>query len=140
MSSEQKCNSAAVSHPSFQGSPVHFASMSGVSHRSFERQWKRETGVVWGQLTAPPRGVSDVDDDTADGVGQTLVLMDEGKLLWDSGMSQSSGFWDAAKNVLQGRVNICIVVAAPYASEVQGLTDDSPPPPHIEGLESVSLW
>ena len=69
-----------------------------------------------------------------------MVHIDEGKLLWDSAMSQSSGFWDAVKNILQGRSHICIVMAATYVSEVQGLPDDNPPPPYTEGLESVTLW
>ena len=114
--------------------------MTGVRDRGFERQWKSETGIDWGELTESRRGTFAVEDDTADGAGLTLVLIDEGKLLYDSGMSDSSSFWAAVKIVLQGGGNTCIVMAATYAGEVRGLPDASPSPPYIEGLESVSLW
>ena len=68
------------------------------------------------------------------------MLIDEGKLLWNSAMSQSSSFWNAVKNVLQGGGHICIVMAATYASEVQGLPDGSLPSPDLKVLESVNLW
>lgn len=131
---------AAASHPSFQGSPVYYASMAGVLDKGFKRHWQDVTGVEWVELTASPRSTSDMDDDAADGTGHTLVLIDEGQLLWDSDKSQSGSFWTTLKNVLQGGGHICIVMAAAYGSEVQGLVDGTPTPTDLQGLKSVNPW
>ena len=129
-----------MSHSSFQGSPVYYASMAGVRKKGFDSLWESETGVEWSQLTTSPRSTSDMDDDAAGVTDHTLVLIDEGQLLWDSTLSQSSGFWEALKNVLQGRRNICIVMAAAYGSEVQGLVDGTPTPTDFKGLMCVNPW
>ncbi len=140
ISFEQKCNLAAVSHPSFQGTRAYYASMAKVHEKGFERLWQDETGVDWLELTASPRNTSDMDDDAADGPGLTLVLIDEGQLLWNSDMSQGKGFWTTLKIVLQGEGHICIVMAAAYGSEVQGLVDGTPTPTDFEDLKSVNPW
>ena len=114
--------------------------MAGVLGKGFNGDWQDVTWGEWVELTASPRSTSDMDDDAADGTGHTLVLIDEGQLLWDSDKSQSGSFWMTLKNVLQGGGHICIVMAAAYGSEVQGLVDGTPTPTDFKGLMCVNPW
>ena len=114
--------------------------MDKVYEKGFDCLWQDATGVEWLELTASPRSTSDMDVDSADGTGLDLVLIDESQLLWDSDRSLSSGFWTTLKTVLRGGGHICIVMAAAYGSEVQGLVDGTPTPADLKGLQSVNPW